>query len=79
MMDIKEVLVKWLIMFLVRIHQVVVLELKLYQINNQLKNYTDQLLENLKNEKYIQLLKSKTDKLNIDKIKFTKWFKQFKK
>ena len=32
-MDIKDVLVKWLIMFLARI-QVVVLELKLYQTNN---------------------------------------------
>ena len=38
--------------------QVVMLKVKLYQTKNQLKNYTNQLLENLKNQKYTYLLKT---------------------
>ena len=38
--------------------QAVVLKLKLHKISNQLKNYTNQLLVNLKKEKYIHHLKT---------------------
>ena len=61
MMDIKEVLVLWFIIFLVKcpLHlqinllNVVVLIMKLNKIRNWLKNYTKQLLKNFKKEEFI--------------------------
>ena len=50
-------LLQWFINFLIRCIQVVLLKVKLCQTNNLLKNYTKQLLENLKNEKRSHLLK----------------------
>ena len=58
-MDIKEVLLLWFINFFIKSLQVVVLKMKLRKINNnQLKNYTNQLLENFKNEDFIHHLKT---------------------
>ena len=42
--------------FLTKRLQVVLLKIQLYKIMNSLKNYTNQLLENLKNGKYTHLL-----------------------
>ena len=56
MMDIKEALLQWFINILIKSFQVVMLKVKLCQTSNQVKNYTNQLLENLKNEKYTHLL-----------------------
>ena len=39
-------------------HLVVVLKLRIFQTKNQLKNYTNQLLGNLRKEKYTQLLQT---------------------
>ena len=57
MMDINVELLHWLINFLTKILQVVVLKMKICQTKNELK-YTNQLLENLKSRKYIHLLKT---------------------
>ena len=40
--------------FLIGSHKVVVLKMKICQTSNLLKNYTNQLLQNLKNGKYTQ-------------------------
>ena len=53
MMDINADLLQWFIDFLIKSIMVVVL--KLFQTSYQLINYTSQLLENLKNEKYTHL------------------------
>ena len=58
MMDIKEVLLLWFINFLIKNPEVVVLKLKLNRMSNQLKNYANQLLKNLKSGKYIHHLKT---------------------
>ena len=42
---------QWFINFLIKSHQVLVLKVKLSITNNQQKNYTNQLLENLKKQK----------------------------
>ena len=47
-MDIKEVLILWFINLLIEIQQAVVLEMKLHKISNQLRNHTNELLENFK-------------------------------
>ena len=57
-MDIKEVLLLWFMNFLIKSPQVVVLKTNLNKMNKYLKNHTHQLLENFKNEKYINLLKT---------------------
>ena len=57
MMNIKEVLLQWFINFLIKSPHVLVLKMKLNKMNNQLKNCKNQLLENLKKEKYIHHLK----------------------
>ena len=54
MVDMKEVLLLWFINCLT----VVLLIMKLNKMNNQQKNYTNQLLKNLKEEKYINHLKT---------------------
>ena len=55
MMNIKEVLFIWFMIVLKKRPKLVVLNLllkmKLNKINNYLKNFTNQLLENLKKEK----------------------------
>ena len=56
MMDIKEALLQLFINILIKSLQVVMLKVKLCQTDNQAKNYTNQLLENLKNKKYTHLL-----------------------
>ena len=57
MMDINVDLFQWFINFLIKsLLLVVVLKVNLCQTKNKLKNYTNQLLENLKNEKYTHLL-----------------------
>ena len=53
MMDIRGVLLRFLINLLIKKFLVVLLKLKICQTENYLNNYTSQLLENLKNEKYI--------------------------
>ena len=58
MMDIKEILLLWFINFLIKNPEVVVLKLKLNKMSNQLKNYANQLLKNLKSGKYIHHLKT---------------------
>ena len=51
MMDIKKDLLLWFINFLIKNRQVVVLLIMIFnKIFNQLKNYTNQLLEPLKNK-----------------------------
>ena len=57
MMNIKEVWLQWFINFLIKSPHVLVLKMKLNKMNNQLKNCKNQLLENLKKEKYIHHLK----------------------
>ena len=54
MVDMKEVLLLWFINCLT----VVLLIMKLNKMNNQQKNHTNQLLKNLKEEKYINHLKT---------------------
>ena len=56
MMDIKEILLLWFIIFLIKNLQVVVLNLR--QINNLEMNFINQLLKNLEEEKYIHYLKT---------------------
>ena len=56
MMGMKEALLQWSINILIKNLQVVLLKKKLCRTKNQLNNYTHQLLENLKNEKYTHLL-----------------------
>ena len=48
---------QWFLNFLRKILLAKVLKIKLCQTGNYQKNYTNQLLENLKNEKYAHLLK----------------------
>ena len=55
MMDINVDLLQWFIRFLIKRLQMFLLNIKSLKIRNQLKNDTDQLLENLKNEKYTDL------------------------
>ena len=55
MMDIIEVL--WFVKFLTKILKMVALIMKLSKIKNCLKNYTNQLLKNLKEEEFIVHLK----------------------
>ena len=55
-MDIKKVWLQWFISFSIKNLKVVLLKMKQCKIENSLKNYTNKLLENLKNEKYIHLL-----------------------
>ena len=52
MMDIKEVLLLWLIKFLIKNAQVVMLIIKLSKINNCLKNCTNQLVKKFKKESF---------------------------
>ena len=47
MRDNKEVLLLWFIGFLIKKSQAVVLIMQLNKMNNWIKNYTNQLLENL--------------------------------
>ena len=57
MMDIKEVLLQWFKNFLIKSPLLVmVLKMKICQTKNYLKNYKNQLLENLKSEKCTHLL-----------------------
>ena len=59
MLHIKEVLGPWFINFLIKKQlQVLVLKMKISKMNNWLKNYINQLLKNLKKEKYIHHLKT---------------------
>ena len=58
MMDIKEVFLLWFIDFLIKKPQAVVLTMKLNKINNWMKNYTNQLLKNVKKEEFILHLKT---------------------
>ena len=58
MMDIKEVLLEWFIIFLIKSTQVKVLNMKRCHTSNYLENYTNQLLENLNNEKYTHILQT---------------------
>ena len=44
-------LLQWSIGFLINKLQVEVLKMRIFQTKNWLKNYTNQLLENLRNEK----------------------------
>ena len=46
------------IFFLIKSHHVVVSKIKISQTKNWLKNYTNQLLKDLKNEKYTHLLQT---------------------
>ena len=54
MMDIKVDLLQWFINLLIKNILVVVLKIKIF-LKNQLKNYTNRLLENLVKEKYTHL------------------------
>ena len=58
MMDMEGVLLQWFINFLIKILLVVLLKMRVFQVKNQLKNYTNQLLEHFKNEKYSHLLQT---------------------
>ena len=51
MMDMSVDLLQWSKNFLIKISLVVVLKMKIFLIKNQHKNLTNQLLENLINEK----------------------------
>ena len=53
MVDIKKVLLLWFIYFLIKEPLVVVLIMKLNKINNELRNYTNQLLNSFKKEEFI--------------------------
>ena len=65
MMDVKEELLLWFINFLIKsplhleinLYQAVVLTYHWSLMNNWLKNYANQLLENFKKEKFILDLK----------------------
>ena len=73
-MDINADLLQWFTQFLIKslllralgqrtsLHKIKfggrLLKVKLFQTNNQLKNYTNQLLKNLKSKKYTYLLKT---------------------
>ena len=48
-------LLHWFINYLIKSILVVALKVKLYQTKNQQKNYTKELLENSKHEKYTYL------------------------
>ena len=58
MMDINMTLHQCFIHFLIKILLVGLIKVKFGQINNQSKNCTSQLIENLENEKYAHLLKA---------------------
>ena len=58
MMDMEGVLLQWFINFLIKILLAVLLKMRVFQIKNQLKNCTNQLLEYFKNEKYSHLLQT---------------------
>ena len=58
MMDINVNILQWFIHFLIKRLQVVLLKVKICRTKNCLKNYTNQLLENLKNEKYTYLFET---------------------
>ena len=64
MMDVKEVFLQWFLflfyLFIIFFDEKLLLEqlkLKSNLIKNLLKNYTNKLLEHLKNEKHIQLFR----------------------
>ena len=48
MMDINADLIQWSTKFLIKKLLVVVLKMRIFQTKNELKNYTNKLLENLK-------------------------------
>ena len=56
MMDINVDLLQWSVNFLIKNLLLVVLKMRIFQATNKLKNYTNQLLKNLKIEKYTQVL-----------------------
>ena len=56
MMNIKEVSLQLFINLSIKSLEEMLFKVKLCQTNNLLKNYTNQLLENLKNEKFTHLL-----------------------
>ena len=58
MIDIKQVFFLWFKNFLIISLNVVVLIMKFNKMDNSLKNYTNQLLDNLKNKKFIHHLKT---------------------
>ena len=51
MIDIEEVLRQWFINLLIKRLLVVILKIKIFLIKNQQKNYTNQLLGNLRRKK----------------------------
>ena len=55
-MDINVDLLQWSINCLIKKPLLVVLKMKIFQTNNELKNYTIQLLENLIKERYTHIL-----------------------
>ena len=55
-MGINVHLFQWSIDFLIKRLLVAVLKMKICQTKSYLKNYTNQLLENLRKEKYTNLL-----------------------
>ena len=57
MTNIKEILLLWFLIFLIKSLKVVVLTMKLKKINNQQRNYINQLLKNSKEEKYVHHMK----------------------
>ena len=58
MIDIKQVFFLWFKNVLIISLKVVVLIMKFKKMGNSLKNYTNQLLDNLKNKNFIHHLKT---------------------
>ena len=76
MMDIKKDLLLWFKNFLIKNRKVLVLIYHQSLMNNQLNDYTNQLLENLKKEQFILDLKIRVDEgSEFYNNSFKKWLK----
>ena len=79
MMDIKKDLLLWFKNFLIKNRKVLVLIYHQSLMNNQLNDYTNQLLENLKTEQFILDLKIRVDEgSEFYNNSFKKWLKDNK-
>ena len=79
MMDIKKDLLLWFKNFLIKNRKVLVLIYHQSLMNNQLNDYTNQLLENLKKEQFILDLKIRIDEgSEFYNNSFKKWLKDNK-
>ena len=76
MMDIKKELLLWFTNYLIKSRKVLVLIYHQSLMNNQLNDYTNQLLENLKKEQFILDLKIRVDEgSEFYNNSFKKWLK----